>query len=95
MKRDAITVADAEAFLKEGLSVNEIATKCSRSTAWVRRQFELIGIPDLKNAPKRGALKQRACMCCRTPFLSEGSHNRLCVRCRNKSDDGHYRIVPA
>ncbi len=28
----------------------------------------------------------RACMACRQPFLSEGWHNRLCPRCRKRSE---------
>ncbi len=28
----------------------------------------------------------RPCMCCRLPFPSEGAHNRLCSRCRWKSE---------
>lgn len=27
---------------------------------------------------------ERACMCCRKPFLSEGKHNRLCGNCRER-----------
>jgi hypothetical protein len=26
---------------------------------------------------------RRACMCCSRPFVSEGSHNRLCVECKS------------
>ena len=28
----------------------------------------------------------RPCMSCRKPFLSEGSHNRLCPRCKALGD---------
>jgi hypothetical protein len=29
----------------------------------------------------------RACLCCRTPFASEGAHNRLCEPCRKRGDE--------
>ena len=28
----------------------------------------------------------RPCMSCQKPFLSEGSHNRLCPRCKSRAD---------
>ena len=31
-----------------------------------------------------GTLRDRACLCCRTTFESEGPHNRLCSRCRSE-----------
>ncbi len=35
---------------------------------------------------RRGALaRERKCMTCRTSFLSEGPHNRMCGPCRNRS----------
>lgn len=32
------------------------------------------------------ALKQRSCMTCEKPFLSEGPHNRMCTGCRHRSE---------
>lgn len=32
----------------------------------------------------RPASRRRPCMCCGNEFSSEGPHNRLCGRCRNK-----------
>ncbi|WP_370269200.1 hypothetical protein [Nioella sp.] len=29
---------------------------------------------------------ERPCLCCGTPFESEGIHNRLCTRCRTRDD---------
>ena len=31
-------------------------------------------------------VKMRACMCCRTQFFSQGSHNRMCQPCRRTAD---------
>jgi hypothetical protein len=31
--------------------------------------------------------KQRPCMCCGRPFMSQGIHNRLCDSCRHIRDD--------
>lgn len=30
---------------------------------------------------------ERACLCCRRPFMSAGAGNRLCTPCNNKADD--------
>ena len=29
--------------------------------------------------------KERRCLSCTQPFLSEGIHNRMCFKCRSKS----------
>lgn len=29
--------------------------------------------------------KERKCLCCNRPFLSQGAHNRLCTPCRGKT----------
>lgn len=34
---------------------------------------------------RNSKMKNRACLCCRKVFVSEGSHNRLCSYCRQKS----------
>jgi len=34
---------------------------------------------------KKRRLRDRACLCCCATFKSEGSHNRLCDRCRRMS----------
>lgn len=30
--------------------------------------------------------RERACLCCKVSFHSEGNHNRLCSKCRHGSD---------
>lgn len=39
--------------------------------------------------------KRRPCLRCRTPFMSEGAHNRLCDGCRSgvASDDWMSRLI--
>ncbi|MDP2737517.1 MAG: hypothetical protein Q8O82_02135 [Pseudorhodobacter sp.] len=34
------------------------------------------------------ARKTRACLCCGSPFMSEGNHNRLCAGCRTRGYEG-------
>lgn len=34
---------------------------------------------------RRSAKSLRACMCCRKDFKSEGSHNRVCQRCKDRA----------
>jgi hypothetical protein len=44
-----------------------------------------------QDAPRSGmrqpadvsGFRSRACMCCSKPFLSEGSHNRMCTECKS------------
>lgn len=31
--------------------------------------------------------QMRPCMCCLTPFPSYGTHNRLCLSCKNMESD--------
>ena len=31
--------------------------------------------------------KERSCMTCRQPFMSEGPHNRMCGTCRQRSQE--------
>lgn len=38
-------------------------------------------------ANERAKIKTRPCMCCKTPFPSEGVHNRLCHRCSRAPAD--------
>jgi hypothetical protein len=33
---------------------------------------------------------ERACMCCRKPFMSEGIHNRICKGCKERAATGAY-----
>ncbi len=36
--------------------------------------------------PSGDTAEKRVCMSCREPFLSEGWHNRLCPKCRKRSE---------
>ena len=49
-----------------------------------------------KEADQAARRMVRACMCCATPFASEGIHNRLCATCRPRGSDGWspYGIAP-
>ena len=38
--------------------------------------------------PKGDVPAERPCMSCGEPFQSDGWHNRLCQRCRKRSDAG-------
>ncbi|MBW4984777.1 hypothetical protein KZZ07_19740 [Mameliella sp. CS4] len=38
---------------------------------------------DLNREARR---RLRPCLCCGSPFLSEGPHNRMCDRCRRGAD---------
>lgn len=40
----------------------------------------------IKNHPSFHGGTKQACMTCRGEFLSEGNHNRMCPRCRSKSN---------
>ena len=44
---------------------------------------------------KETRYKMRPCMCCETPFQSEGIHNRLCNSCRTRGDAGAFDMVHA
>ena len=37
----------------------------------------------------------RPCLCCETPFQSEGIHNRLCNSCRARGDAGAFDVAHA
>lgn len=48
-----------------------------------------------KEADQAERRMTRPCMCCRTPFESEGIHNRLCSRCRASGGEWNpYGIAP-
>lgn len=36
--------------------------------------------------------RTRPCITCRTPFQSEGPHNRMCTQCRTRQADAPYQI---
>lgn len=43
-------------------------------------------------ADRRAKRMPRPCLCCGTPFDSEGIHNRLCKRCATRDDSGSMAI---
>lgn len=53
-----------------------MAKKLDRAESSVYRRLETL--------EDRSQRRERPCMCCRHPFMSDGPHNRLCTRCRNK-----------
>lgn len=40
------------------------------------------------------AAPNRTCLCCRVPFVSEGPHNRLCLRCNRLESPSPYAPNP-
>jgi hypothetical protein len=40
----------------------------------------------LERVQRRRASRVRPCLCCGSPFVSEGAHNRLCGGCRLRSE---------
>ena len=75
--------ADEDQQIRElvasGTAPVAIAKKLGRAESSIYRRMSTLGVGK-NQKPKT----QRACMCCRTEFLSEGPHNRLCGRCRTK-----------
>lgn len=59
-----------------GKTPYSIARAMGRPESSVYRRIEVLG--------KSTNPKSRPCMCCGASFNSEGPHNRLCCRCRNK-----------
>lgn len=72
--------ADEDATLqrlqREGVSPIAIAKQVCRPESSVYRRLETLAA--------RPVRRERLCMCCRSPFMSDGPHNRLCGRCRGK-----------
>lgn len=42
---------------------------------------------------RKSRLLERACLSCRNPFLSEGTHNRMCEKCRAAAQGFHLGRV--
>jgi hypothetical protein len=59
-----------------GVSPVAMAKQLGRAESSVYRRLETI--------EGRSQRRERPCMCCRQPFMSDGPHNRLCTRCRGK-----------
>lgn len=67
-------------FIEGGVSPCAAARRLSRPESSVYRRIETLGLGGV-GKPKK---QVRKCMCCSNEFMSEGAHNRLCTRCRNK-----------
>ncbi len=93
------------ALVREGWNAKDIAKRLGRTTVQhalkrdpdyrERLLKKTMGASSAKRvlADARRALTQRnerACLCCRQPFISQGPHNRLCDRCRRQDDGGPY-----
>jgi len=70
----------------------EIAQKLNRPANAVAIKASRIGLPRkdeaarmLKSAKK--GVKVRNCLTCRTPFYSEGAHNRICDPCKDSNSE--------
>ena len=78
--------ADEDKQLREwkaaGVSPIAMAKRLGRAESSVYRRLETL-------APKPER-QQRECMCCRTQFMSDGPHNRLCTRCRTKETSPYH-----
>ena len=76
--------AAAQAMRVAGNTLAAIGEALDRSLTSVQSCLcRLENRRNLKLRPKNPAT--RPCMCCQKPFVSEGSHNRLCGDCRNKN----------
>lgn len=63
-------------YIADGVSPCAAANRLSRPESSVYRRIESLSLKVKK--------QQRACLCCRRPFMSDGAHNRLCSSCRSK-----------
>ena len=76
-----------ERLRKEGLTWRQIGEHLGIAStsveSWYTRQDRL----------DRDPRQKRACMCCRQEFASEGSHNRLCSRCKQERTPTPWEIV--
>lgn len=78
-----------------GATLVEIARRLGRSVEAVRSRARRLCL-----APRRArrdmpvsAGRERPCLCCTAPFVSQGPHNRLCETCRGDGGDGDYRVA--
>lgn len=42
---------------------------------------------------RRAHMRERPCLRCKTPFMSEGAHHRMCTRCRQTAHDIYQGAV--
>jgi hypothetical protein len=86
----------------QGLAFDALAKRLGRSCASCRNRYnslvhalnqELIREPNPNRGDAAKPRLQRICMCCRQPFWSTGSGNRLCAGCKHRDSDEPYRLV--
>ena len=65
---------------KDGKTPEQIARALNRTKSGV-----LSRLRKLLSRVSGQTRQLRPCLCCRTPFISEGAHNRLCPTCSTKS----------
>jgi len=63
----------AELAAAFGTTVSSIQTVLSRKG--------IVRAPAVSGTPWKNEQRARDCLCCRRPFVSEGTHNRQCPRC--------------
>lgn len=77
-------------YWKQGLSNAEIAKKLGRGESAVAVKASRCNLPPKRKAGsenvKNGNARQRSCLRCRSPFMSDGPGNRICDPCRESSD---------
>lgn len=70
-------------------SIDKIAAELGRTSASVAVKACRIGLePHVKNGKHYKGVKHgmRKCLCCTDEFRSEGIHNRICSRCKERSE---------
>lgn len=63
---------------------------------YVSRAFQLEASAQgaLTRAIRDAGLRERPCLCCKRPFMSEGIHNRMCPACRNGRAEPQQEVRP-
>lgn len=92
MNRGAWTDADDRllcAMAVEGKTVSQIASRLGRTGGSVTARMHRKGVRLWSLRTESNGAMTRPCLCCSTMFVSQGSHNRMCDRCRGLSDDTH------
>lgn len=59
----------------------EMAKALGTTMSGIQTAMSRYGVTHQKRAESKGTVRQRDCMACSRPFMSEGSHNRQCQRC--------------
>src|SRR5438309_1064970 len=82
-----------------GMTFDALAHRLCRSGASCRGRYndlahaldqQLIQESTVSGGDAAKPKRQRICMCCRQPFWSTGSGNRLCAACKHRSIDEPY-----